>query len=175
MVDVIAGEPSGEWLRIRVGTKPDASYDVAGTTEYFAPAGDQMWSHFVSHVGKAETIDDFSIEIGATAPAVFRALRTAQPVSCVHSVGLHATWGTPTHHRFDREGHDSVKSQRLLSMGLTKAEARVALLVAGGNSARNTAGKLGISLHTTRSTLRNVYSKLGIHKQSELGAMIAQL
>ncbi len=72
-----------------------------------------------------------------------------------------------------QEGRDPVPT--LQAFGLTAAEARLAALVGGGLGVRGAAGTLQISEHTARSTLKSVYEKLQIRKQSELGAIVARL
>ena len=59
--------------------------------------------------------------------------------------------------------------------GLTGAEARLAALVGVGHAPRGAAAELRISEHTARSTMKTVYDKLGINKQSELGHLVARL
>jgi len=59
--------------------------------------------------------------------------------------------------------------------GLTAAEARVGALIGVGLGARGAAEERKISEHTARSTLKTVYDKLGIRKQSELGHLVARL
>lgn len=71
------------------------------------------------------------------------------------------------------ERRDAV--QLLQLFGLTAAEARLAALVGCGMAPKAAAIELGISEHTARSTLKTVYDKLGIKKQSELGHLVARL
>lgn len=66
-------------------------------------------------------------------------------------------------------------AQMLQLFGLTAAEARLGALVGVGLGAREAAAELQISEHTARSTLKTVYDKLGIRKQSELGHLVARL
>ncbi len=66
-------------------------------------------------------------------------------------------------------------AEMLQLFGLTAAEARLGALVGVGLGAREAAGELKISEHTARSTLKTVYDKLGIRKQSELGHLVARL
>lgn len=70
-------------------------------------------------------------------------------------------------------GRDARPTLELL--GLTQAEARVAVLVGSGKSARETAGLLGVAESTARSALQIVYDKLGIGKQSELARIVTRL
>lgn len=66
-------------------------------------------------------------------------------------------------------------AEMLQLFGLTAAEARLGALVGVGLGAREAAEELRISEHTARSTLKTVYDKLGIRKQSELGHLVARL
>ena len=66
-------------------------------------------------------------------------------------------------------------AQMLQLFGLTAAEARLGALIGVGLGAREAAEELRISEHTARSTLKTVYDKLGIRKQSELGHLVARL
>lgn len=71
------------------------------------------------------------------------------------------------------ERRDAVRMLQLF--GLTAAEARLGALIGVGMGAREAAEELKISEHTARSTLKTVYDKLGIKKQSELGHLVARL
>lgn len=71
------------------------------------------------------------------------------------------------------ERRDAV--QLLQLFGLTAAEAKLAALVGTGMPPKGAAAELNISEHTARSTLKTVYDKLSIKKQSELGHLVARL
>jgi DNA-binding CsgD family transcriptional regulator len=60
-------------------------------------------------------------------------------------------------------------------LGLTLGEARVAALVGSGLAPRGAAEKLGISEETVRSTLKRIYGKVGVSRQSELVALLGKL
>lgn len=76
----------------------------------------------------------------------------------------------------DPHGRDRRDAVQMLQLfGLTAAEARLAALIAVGNAARQAAAALHISEHTARSTMKTIYDKLGIRKQSELGRLVARL
>jgi len=60
-------------------------------------------------------------------------------------------------------------------LGLTLGEARVAALVGAGLPPRETAERLGIAEATVRSALKNVFSKTGVARQSELAALLGRL
>jgi DNA-binding CsgD family transcriptional regulator len=71
------------------------------------------------------------------------------------------------------ERHDATRILQLF--GLTLAEARLAALIGSGQDTRAAATQLSITPHTARSTMKAVYDKLGIRKQSELGHFVARL
>jgi DNA-binding CsgD family transcriptional regulator len=58
---------------------------------------------------------------------------------------------------------------------LTPAEARIASLVASGQAPRDAARSLGITEETARTTLKRVFAKVGVSRQSELAALLARL
>ncbi len=60
-------------------------------------------------------------------------------------------------------------------LGLTGAEARVAVLVGSGLAPREAARVVGNTENTIRVTLQRVYEKLEIGRQSELAAMVARV
>lgn len=66
-------------------------------------------------------------------------------------------------------------AQALQLLGLTPAEAKVAAAVGSGLSPRETAAAVGNTEKTVRQTLSQVYSKLGIRRQSELAKIVGRL
>lgn len=52
--------------------------------------------------------------------------------------------------------------------GVTQAEARIALGLAGGRRLEDLADQFGITLQTARSQLKQIYAKTGTHRQAEL-------
>jgi DNA-binding CsgD family transcriptional regulator/PAS domain-containing protein len=71
------------------------------------------------------------------------------------------------------EDHAAVSPEVLGHLfGLTKAEASVASLIAGGQSVEETARALGTSVHTARAHLRSIFSKTGVTRQTELVLLI---
>jgi DNA-binding CsgD family transcriptional regulator len=56
--------------------------------------------------------------------------------------------------------------------GLTRAEARVALLLEGARTSRQIAEQLGISVHTARRHAEAVLKKLGVHSRGAVGARL---
>ena len=56
--------------------------------------------------------------------------------------------------------------------GLTPAEARVAVAIVGGASAKDAAQSLGVSYHTVRHQMQSILEKTGASRQSELVAML---
>ena len=76
----------------------------------------------------------------------------------------------------DIQGTERRDAAQLLQLfGLTAAEARLAALVGCGMAVKAAAAELGVTEHTARSTLKTVYDKLMIKKQSELGHLVARL
>jgi PAS domain S-box-containing protein len=63
--------------------------------------------------------------------------------------------------------------QRLFA--LAPAEARVATLIGSGLSPRQAAKNLGISEETVRTTLKHVFTKVGVSRQSELAVLLTKL
>ncbi len=74
-----------------------------------------------------------------------------------------------------RERIDGSALGGLQLLGLTHAEARIAAAIGDGQSAGEAAAALGLSQHTVRSTLKLIYSKLTISKQTELARLVEQL
>lgn len=58
---------------------------------------------------------------------------------------------------------------------LTPAEARLVAHIGAGLSPRDAAAQLGISEETARSTLKHVFVKVGISRQSELAVLLTKL
>ena len=71
------------------------------------------------------------------------------------------------------EERDATPALRLL--GLTPAEARLAALVGTGQPPRTAAVSLGITEGTARTTLKAVFSKLGLSRQAELARLVSRL
>lgn len=57
-------------------------------------------------------------------------------------------------------------------LDLTPAEAMVASLVASGHSAKKIAHLRGVSIHTVHTQLKSLVGKLGVHKSTELVAVL---
>lgn len=60
-------------------------------------------------------------------------------------------------------------------LGLTLAEARVTALVGMGLAPREAGERLGITEETARTTLKRVFQKTGLTRQSELSALLARM
>jgi DNA-binding CsgD family transcriptional regulator/PAS domain-containing protein len=58
---------------------------------------------------------------------------------------------------------------------LTAAEARLARALASGAALERAADELGISYETSRSRLKSIFSKMDIHRQAELAALLGRL
>jgi DNA-binding CsgD family transcriptional regulator len=61
------------------------------------------------------------------------------------------------------------------AFGLSRAEARLASLIAGGMAPDAAAQKLGVSRETVRNQLKAVFAKTETHRQNEVAALLAQL
>lgn len=59
--------------------------------------------------------------------------------------------------------------------GFTAAEARVALEILDGATAREIADRLGVSFHTVRHQMQSVLEKAGVTRQAELVALLTRL
>ncbi len=57
---------------------------------------------------------------------------------------------------------------------LTNAEAALIRLLTAGQGLFESAGELGITKNTARTHMRNIYSKVGIHRQVDLIRIFAQ-
>lgn len=73
-----------------------------------------------------------------------------------------------------RVGDEGAISGRRWRPDLTEREKEVLALLAAGIDATNIARQLGITVHTCRSYVRNVLSKLGAHSQLEAVAVAHQ-
>jgi DNA-binding CsgD family transcriptional regulator len=60
-------------------------------------------------------------------------------------------------------------------LGLTLAEARIATLIGSGFAPRQAASELGITEETARTTLKRVFDKVGVSRQSELAVLLTRL
>ena len=68
-------------------------------------------------------------------------------------------------------------SERALSQifGLTTAEIKLAQRIAGGLSPKEAADELRVSYETARTQLKAIFQKTGVHRQSELVALLGRL
>ena len=71
--------------------------------------------------------------------------------------------------------HRGDAGRTLQLLGLTAAEARLAALVGAGQSPRESAKSLAITEGTARTTLKTVFGKLAISRQSELARLVARI
>lgn len=60
-------------------------------------------------------------------------------------------------------------------LGLTLAEARVAVALSEGQSTSAISDQLGITVETVRTHLKRIYSKTGVEKQHQLTALVSRL
>jgi DNA-binding CsgD family transcriptional regulator len=65
--------------------------------------------------------------------------------------------------------------RELVLLGLTRSEARLGALIGAGCSRAEAAGALGISASTANDTIKKVYSKLDISRQSQLVQLVDRL
>lgn len=73
------------------------------------------------------------------------------------------------------ERHDDSDIRPLLQLGLTKAQARLALMIGGGMPPKEAALRLGVSENTVRTTVKNLYDRLGLARQAELAQLVAHI
>jgi DNA-binding NarL/FixJ family response regulator len=66
--------------------------------------------------------------------------------------------------------HQQQKDKELEDSNLTEREKEVLQLLIGGNSYKEIAGTLFISVETLNSHIKNIYRKLNVHSRSELAA-----
>ncbi|WP_457094381.1 helix-turn-helix transcriptional regulator [Microvirga sp. P5_D2] len=64
---------------------------------------------------------------------------------------------------------------RLIQLGLTRGQARVAMAVGSGQSSKAAAEQLKLTDGTVRTVLKGVYERLGISRQSQLVALVTQI
>lgn len=65
-------------------------------------------------------------------------------------------------------------TKALCALGLTPAQARIAVLIGGGQTVRETAEQLLLSEETVRTTLKHVFYRLGISRQVELAILVSR-
>jgi DNA-binding CsgD family transcriptional regulator len=70
--------------------------------------------------------------------------------------------------------HPSESSLRA-AFQLTSAEARLAARLAAGAPLEGIAEQIGIAKETDRNQLKSIFSKIGVHRQAELIAVLASL
>lgn len=77
---------------------------------------------------------------------------------------------------YDLESAAEISPDRLMSLyGLTRAEAGVAAEVVRGGPADVMAGRLGVSVNTFNTHLRNVFGKTSTHRQADLLKLLLAL
>jgi DNA-binding CsgD family transcriptional regulator len=155
---------------------------VTGLDAYLGTTADGLTRHIISYGGGVMPSEVVSFEVSDDAPPALRAMQPTEMLLGTIIEDLHVTLSEPTLVRAGR-APDTARAavpepalvDLLRPMGLTPAEAKLAALIGTGCTARSAAEKLQISQHTARSTLKQVYAKLGIRKQTELAHLIARV
>lgn len=75
----------------------------------------------------------------------------------------------------DPAAHPSIPMLALTELGLSPAEARVAIALSPGRSPEEVALRTGLAIHTVRNHLKRAFLKLGVSRQSELVALLSAL
>ncbi len=60
-------------------------------------------------------------------------------------------------------------------LGLTPSEARAAALIGRGLGPREAAEELGLTENSVRTTIKRVFSKLALSRQSELAVLVSRI
>lgn len=66
-------------------------------------------------------------------------------------------------------------NESLRALGLTRAEAEVAVLLGAGFSPREVSDRLDVKIATVRAHLKRIFQKLGLCRQTELVQMVTRL
>jgi DNA-binding CsgD family transcriptional regulator len=168
-----------EWLKAVSRPTGPAQPGVTGADGYLGFAETGLERHLVSYLGGVRPAEVVDFSVGDNAPAAFQAMRPTEIILGTIVERLHTTWGEPLPIAIERPGGGTPRPAELTDLlravGLTTAEARLAALIGTGKSAKAAALELNISENTARSALKQVYGKLGIRKQSELGHLVARL
>jgi DNA-binding CsgD family transcriptional regulator len=75
----------------------------------------------------------------------------------------------------DRASEEGFRIEALMDRELTHAEARIALALLGGRTTTEHAAAAGIAVSTARTHLQRAMSKLGVSRQAQLVASLAQM
>lgn len=151
----------------------------------------ELHSQFVFNSGRIEIVDPTANELFKQQLA---SLDCRNRDKIVYSIPVLAAGGYPPliFHLLPMEGSSGstlailvvitldapdVPSTNLVErlFALAPAEARVAVLIGSGLSPRQAAEKLGISEGTVRTTLKHVFTKAGVSRQSELAVLLTKL
>jgi DNA-binding NarL/FixJ family response regulator len=100
--------------------------------------------------------------------------RRASAGALEEALGLFETLGAPTWIQQTRLELERVGPRRRAPDKLTETELRVAELIAGGMTIRQTATAAFMSTRTVEAHLSRIYRKLGIRSRAELGARMRQ-
>ncbi|MBV8801014.1 MAG: helix-turn-helix transcriptional regulator [Alphaproteobacteria bacterium] len=105
--------------------------------------------------------------------SLFRACGTPLPVTVVPARCEQGPWPLLQPSALvcitDPEASLDITDRRLRDLfGLSRAEARVAVLLLDGRSTKEAARALGVSFHTVRGHLVRIFEKAGVNRQAEL-------
>ncbi|MEQ1770014.1 MAG: hypothetical protein ABL879_09255 [Devosia sp.] len=170
-----ASRDNVEWIRIGLRPTEPLQTEITGVDAYLDHTQTGVMRHLMSYVGAFAPADVVEFSISDAAPPGLRALRPTKISLGLQCFGLNATWGDPRPIDPGSVLAGQHADAGLRARGLTPAEARLAVAVGRGRPVRDAAVHLNITENTARSTLKLVYGKLGISKQSELGHLVARL
>lgn len=148
-----AREPScQEALRVAIGraSVDDAATLTAPPQRVLVP-GQEQGGFLAVHILPVRAVPGESVENLLTDVSAIAVVTSAQP-------------GEPADPALVRD-----------LFGLTLAEARIAALIGAGLAPRHASLTLGISEETARTTLKRVFAKIGVSRQSELTALLTKL
>lgn len=166
------------WLEAAIRPTEALREGITGVDAYLTLTKTGLYRHLMTYVGGFAPADVTSLSTNDAAPVGLKALRPTEIVLGLQCHQLQATWAAP-HPAREVASAAAPSADRaaiaIRALGLTPAESRLASLVGDGRTVRQAALQLGISENTARSTLKVVYGKLGVRKQSELSRLITRL
>jgi DNA-binding CsgD family transcriptional regulator len=178
--DVIRGRggPSGrDVLRVAIRPKEPSFPHTSGVHNFLgrAPRRNGLQSYAVAFSGRGSHADPLELEIDAAAPVAMRTMEPEALLWALEASPMTITYGVPEMIGRPPPTLATTPLDALVVLGLTPAEARIALTIGRGRSPRDAAETLGVSLNTVRSTLKTIFGKLAINRQSELARIVTRL